>query len=203
MQISNNLLEAMKDESDSIKASIGRMVFEAARDLKNLNSKNRINQFHELMDNGLRLDLLKSPEKAACQKDCCHCCYMNVDVFDDEAILMADLIKNGQVEIDQTEFEYQKNMDSDDFKNNPRPCIFLKQNECQIYKNRPAACRKYYVTGDVQDCAIQDGSPKIVKILFLPRSEVTYSAMINITPIKGNATLAHMVNKELEKNEGL
>ena len=197
MFISKILKEALKDESEDTIREIGRMVFEITRGLKNLNGKKRISLAHEMMDQEVYLGLRNNPNKAACQKGCSHCCYMGVDILDDEAILMADMIKDGQVEIDQNEFEKQKNMDSDDFKKNPRPCIFLKESECQIYESRPLACRKYYVMGNIQDCVIQSGLSKTVKILFLPRGEIVYSAMLNVTPSKKNATLAHMINKEL------
>ena len=201
LSISNALMTVIEAESEAgndIKEDMVRIILALVTHLKKFEGKKRIEQLHKEMDKALIIDLHKNPETITCKKGCSHCCDMRVDIFDDEAVLMADIIRNNQVKINREEFKRQRSLGNKDFENSSRPCIFLRKNKCQIYESRPAACRKYYVTGNVLDCAFKAGPKKKVKILFLPYGEMVYSAMTNITPFRENATIAYMVNNALQ-----
>lgn len=91
----------------------------------------------------------------SCKKGCCHCCYINVDISQAEAIILLPHVKPEQKEI------LRRQANARNFNQLPyqdRKCIFLKKGECSVYADRPLACRKYFVVNDPEKC---DTSVKI------------------------------------------
>jgi Fe-S-cluster containining protein len=96
-------------------------------------------------------------ENISCKKGCSACCHTQVSATQDEAILLADLIKKGH-KIDWTRFHKQKqvgNSHADWYKlsHADRGCIFLDSEKgCSIYEHRPLVCRTNNVISSTKNC---------------------------------------------------
>jgi len=118
--------------------------------------------------------------ETSCHKDCSHCCFLNVDTFAHERILilafMPLLIHQSHIweiisfQIKEWERQFKILLSKhklDNFvlnKDNYQlmikvyekakiPCPFLLQNECFIYTVRPIVCRTYLVSSSPEQCA--------------------------------------------------
>lgn len=111
------------------------------------------------------------------------CCSVSVDVSEDEAALLATMVKNGEAEYSKERLALQQGITEEgegkfdewgalSFKD--RRCIFLKEdNRCGVYEQRPIACRKWFVRDDPKDCEDYKGRATIQSI---PPAEVVASA---------------------------
>lgn len=170
-----------KRGKDRGKAFLNQIDDAIAHDLKSFNAK-------------------ENQKKITCTKGCHHCCYMNIDIFKEEAIALAIKIRKKQVWFNKEEFEIQKDMTSEDRQNQPpRPCIFLKEGTCSIYKDRPSTCRKYYVVSEPEACSLLKNRGGEVASPLLYNAEIVYTAMAKVSPFPENASMPYMINKMLKK----
>lgn len=112
-----------------------------------------------------------------CKRGCSACCYLAVDITDDEAELLAEIVEGGH-EIDRELLREQYPADTltkfGSLARDRRRCVFLGKDEaCSIYESRPAACRKYLVSGTSEQC--QDYNGKTSRVVITP-VEVAASA---------------------------
>lgn len=121
----------------------------------------------------------KASKDITCRKGCSHCCYMFVQITRSEALFLAKLAKNAK--IDKQRLEKQaacKDVDSFiSLSKQDRQCVFLKNNKCSIYNNRPSACRTYYVVSDPKLC--QTDTAQDVSVIFDAMSEILVTAFMN------------------------
>lgn len=95
--------------------------------------------------------LMFAPDGHSCKRGCSHCCHVNVDIFPFEADRMWALYKRDKDEV----IEVQSKFGQKDYLVSPREksaCVFLKNNECSIYEQRPYACRNLYVFTPPEYC---------------------------------------------------
>lgn len=80
----------------------------------------------------------------ACKRGCSHCCHIKADVFTFEANRLWKLYKRDQDErvAEQATYEQQDYLKKS---RDQAACVFLKNNECSIYSQRPYVCRNLYV----------------------------------------------------------
>lgn len=113
--------------------------------------------FHQLIDKEIEKTLgAETGEKPICQRGCAHCCYVEVDITDFEAELLAKLIEHYKIEIDMTRLALQGSVQRwKQLAYKERKCVFLgDDNACRIYDHRPMACRKYFVgRGEPEKCS--------------------------------------------------
>lgn len=98
---------------------------------------------------------VKIAKVSSCRKGCSYCCYINVDV----SALEAEILKPFVRAEDIPQLEKQKNLDFQGFLKLPyedKKCIFLENNQCRVYNDRPLACRKYHVISDPEICNTKD-----------------------------------------------
>lgn len=98
----------------------------------------------------------KIEKQSSCRKGCSYCCYINVDVSHLEAEILKPFVRDQ----DMPQLEKQKNLDFQDFLKLPyedKKCIFLENNQCRVYNDRPLACRKYHVISDPELCNTKNG----------------------------------------------
>ena len=91
------------------------------------------------------------PGSASCKKGCSFCCYINVDVSIMEASLLTPYVRKQDREL----MDKQKNLSFIQFNELPytdRKCIFLEDNKCRAYNDRPLACRTHFVGSLAQKC---------------------------------------------------
>jgi len=172
--------------------------------------KERVETFQKDLDAAIKVDLGQfrrrenSPHKISCQKGCSYCCYMNIAIFKEEARLLASKIKKKKIKFNRKEYEYQvgKGMNTpEDYWNDPRPCIFLdtKTRSCNIYDDRPATCRKYFVVNKPSLCKIEAGSSDKVASPPMINSEILYTAFSHATESVDCGPMPMMIKAELEK----
>ena len=127
--------------------------------------------------------------EVSCQKGCAACCYQIVAMNDDEADLLAEHVISGRVAIDIPRLKRQIGPSaSDEHWNNPalvkhadRRCVFLgADNTCQVYEDRPAACRKYFVRTDPVLCDLETNPHGKVQSMCINQAEVLTSAAYNL-----------------------
>jgi Fe-S-cluster containining protein len=125
----------------------------------------------------------RSDTKVPCQKGCAHCCYQEVMILDDEAILYSKMIKSGLVTINRDRLKSQAKLkDYNEWKSVPqerRACVFLNGNECSIYEDRPLSCRKFFVQSSPESCSDIHGTSLVLMIL---NAEIFLSAALNLKP---------------------
>lgn len=131
-----------------------------------------------------------------CAKGCSFCCHIAVDITEAEAKFLVELHAD---KIDQGRFFVQRDQKDENFSKLPyyaRKCIFLKENECSIYTNRPMSCRKYLVTGPPEECNSELYPEGIVENYGSLKTEIIASAALNI---QSHGLMANMISKELRK----
>lgn len=140
---------------------------------------NRAKIIHRLIDQELEL---VHPLKYTCSKGCGYCCYLEVEITQDEGELLTQLILDGH-KIDRNRLEIQGNRErkSNDWIPILKPenqCIFLGTNNiCSIYENRPSICRKHLVTTPPTKCADAHGNPMALTV---PIATVIISAAVSL-----------------------
>lgn len=99
----------------------------------------------------------------SCSVGCSACCRSFAkQITDDEADLLASLVKSGTVTIDLDKLNQQANeLRSEDpelrKKAELSPCPFIgENNRCTVYADRPSVCRKYYVTSPAANCSTKE-----------------------------------------------
>lgn len=166
--------------------------------LKKLNSpEDRAKLLHTMINN-LNVDVFSHPivkQFSPCGKGCSSCCYTQVSVTEDEAIVLAKHIQDGLV-IDQELLKIQQSAqnDSDEFFKLPfqsRKCIFLDdQGACRVYEDRPSVCRTNAVLGSAEQC---DTSVEIKpqRLIKTPQSDMVIYAQFLFS--QKNGALPNMI----------
>jgi Fe-S-cluster containining protein len=94
--------------------------------------------------------------KADCRSKCPWCCYQNVQVSTVEAFKVARSVSPGDIprleEWAEKIRPYNENLEvmEDRFRKGI-PCVFLKNQRCSVYENRPTICRAFMAV-DHREC---------------------------------------------------
>ncbi len=138
----------------------------------------RARAVHRLIDHEYKI---KPPKDVSCSKGCVACCTtFPKQVSNDEAALLASVVRERKIEIDLENLKIQAQA-----KSKARGCPFLTSDlSCGVYDVRPAACRKYHVTSPKELCADENGQvtpqielmPEIITsaALSLPDAEIGF-----------------------------
>jgi Fe-S-cluster containining protein len=116
-----------------------------------------------------------------CGKRCSHCCYSHVAITSDEADLLAQKIKEKNIQIDYAKLNIQQAAgDSIELWNKiPHPmrsCVLLDESgSCSLYEDRPSACRVNNVVSDPQYCRLDQGEQPI-RLLLTERADMAMVA---------------------------
>lgn len=148
-----------------------------------------VKAFYEAFDEGLA-ESTKS-QLLSCAKGCHFCCGQNVNIWTDEAAVIADYCKEHDIPIPKKYLQEQlKHEWRSVAKTEVRWCTFLKDGECSIYPVRPIACRKYLVASPPEKCDTvkypsDHGHRVAIAIFTLPEIEV--SAFSGVMSDKGKS----------------
>ena len=201
MSIQQTLIRISKltTNPDGFLQEMAQLIQDMVAVLRPIRGVKRAKALFKIIDNGIAIDRKVNPEPT-CKIGCSFCCHMNVDIFEDEAIYLAQKVKKGEIVYNEEEFERQKTLDADGLWADPRPCIFLKDNKCSIYEHRPSGCRKYFVVVDdpAKTCKMEPFVDREVGTLAMVNAEIVYSALANLTPMGKNASLAFMLDAALK-----
>lgn len=132
----------------------------------------------------------------SCKVGCANCCFPQAHITQDEAKLLARLVKNGDVDIDFKKLEdYASFMGTPGEWNAKRQaCVFLGDDKtCQVYEDRPLACRNHYVRSNPAHCATDFPA----QVLNNPWIEAVSAACATVS---GDGPLPRMVLAELKKD---
>ena len=118
----------------------------------------------------------------SCRKGCAGCCHYEIEITNDEAELLKQLVQNGlpiaRDRLDEQAARERKSADWGRFWNPGNRCVFLGKNgECRVYAERPAICRKHLVTTPAEACTTPGDSVSPVHVLM---AEILLSAALSI-----------------------
>ena len=113
---------------------------------------------HVSLDGVLERDREKDRESRGirCGKGCDHCCRVPVEVFPQEALLLARVAREAGIALDVDRLRRQSRYGSETWREqapSDRACVFLgSDGACKVYEFRPSACRKLYVLSEPELC---------------------------------------------------
>lgn len=141
---------------------------------------------HIAMDELLRRDRAKNPgsEMIQCGKGCNHCCHEAVEIWPQEAVLLAGVVRETGMTLDMARLERQSQFTVDTWRQQPiadKACLFLgSDGACTVYESRPNACRKLLVVTDPALCDAEKSKPDSVGRWFSWEAELMESAALEV-----------------------
>jgi len=153
------LSKAIQQSSEEDKRLIGEQIIHWAETYESVKAEKGEQlaiafMYHEI-DKAIEMHLTRSTRAVSCKKGCSICCEQYVSVSKDEATVLLAKLTESQTWIDFKKAKSQSNHDTDSWvkqDKETRTCMFLKDNACSIYEQRPAACRTYFVYSDPKLC---------------------------------------------------
>lgn len=141
---------------------------------------------HQAMDALLEQDRENGAgsENIRCGKGCSHCCREAVEIWPQEAALLAEtLTASGRV-LDMARLARQSAYTVDTWRQQPiadKACAFLGvDGACTVYESRPNACRKLLVVTDPVLCDAEQSKPDSVGRWFSWEAELMESAALEV-----------------------
>lgn len=141
---------------------------------------------HADMDRLLEQDRRSNPGAAAirCGKGCSHCCNGPVEIWAQEAALLAAQVQAAGLPLDMARLERQSRYSVESWREQPvadQACVFLDgDGACRVYEVRPNTCRKLLVTSDPQMCDISRGMHEGIERWFVWEAEMMESAALEV-----------------------
>ncbi len=144
----------------------------------------------------------EKPSTTSCRSGCAYCCSQFVTVSRSEAQHLLKVAQAKGIEIDFERAKRQARVEDKDWHNLPRadqPCVFLdtETSQCRVYRDRPLACRKYFVVGDPKMCDINHNPGELQPIWYQLDAELVSTAWMTVD---GCHSLPHQLLQEV-KNE--
>jgi len=118
---------------------------------------------HAAMDAQLQQDSASIPEGNGirCGKGCSHCCHGPVEIWPQEAVLLAQFVRDAGLMPDLALMERQSAYTVETWREQAvadQACVFLDaKGACSVYASRPNTCRKLLVMSDPACCDLQQG----------------------------------------------
>jgi Fe-S-cluster containining protein len=206
LNISESLSDLLHQMTPNQQDQVSEMMtfyYEQYQEMVKGNPKDRISVaagVHRAVQQSLDSQIKQEKEhKVSCKKGCSFCCFLRVDITNDEADLLTTYAKEQKVEIDYEKLKKQITPNNDEFMKLPakdRKCIFLNDfGSCKVYKHRPSSCRKLIVVSDPYTCDTENNlGAQIGKLVDL-EAEVITAASLNATPSGSMAEMLIKSNK--------
>lgn len=166
--------------------------------LKNLRTHDRLQAIREIykaIDGFFAAAPQENKKDIQCKEGCTACCFIDVDLSEDEAAVIVDHCKENKIEIDKDYLMQQAAVGRKTYSPVSK-CVFLKDDLCSIYPVRPIACRKHWVKTDPALCDFSNNIVNPVGGYFDVNTEVLASAMLNVSETK---SLEKALLAELDK----
>jgi Fe-S-cluster containining protein len=155
---------------------------------------------HGMIDDILNRDRGRSADSGAiqCRKGCDRCCRLPVEIWPQEAALLAAAARDAGIELDRARLERQSRHTIESWLRQPaadRTCVFLGDDgACRVYAARPNACRKLLVTSDPALCDTEKHAPGTAERWFSWESEMLELAALEVF---GRGLMARLLLAEL------
>jgi Fe-S-cluster containining protein len=193
--ISENLSNMYDQLDDAGKMTVQEMLAHYMDEYKRMKMENPFDlisvahtvqkEVQKNIDNRVKLSNKEGEHKVSCRQGCSFCCYLWVDITDDEALLLTKYAQENKIDIDYDRLEKQLVDNIEEFNKLPlqvRRCPFLDNNgSCKVYDVRPTSCRTLNVVSDPKLCdtSIHKGG-KVLRLADL-ESEAMSCATTNAT----------------------
>jgi Fe-S-cluster containining protein len=134
----------------------------------------------------------------SCRTRCCGCCHCEVEITRDEAAVLHERVTGGMA-IDPARLAVQAGRERlspewAKFWSRENRCVFLaEEGTCRIYDDRPAACRRLFVTTPPEACTTAGAAVATVRILL---AEILLSAAMSLDE-GGFASISKMLQPML------
>lgn len=119
-----------------------------------------------------------------CRRGCSHCCHGPVEIWAQEALLLAEHLRRGGRSPDLGKLERQSGYSVETWREQPaadQACVFLGgDGACTVYEVRPNTCRKLLVTSDPRHCDISRGEYERIERRFCWEAEMMESAALEV-----------------------
>lgn len=163
----------------------------------------RTKVFHQDVDDIISRDLFGVAglgHEIICSKGCSSCCSQPVMVTQSEANLLMETARLKSVGIDWDKIEKQKDLNMESWTTSLQEaearCVFLENTSgaCQVWENRPANCRNYFVTGSNAHCSIFNRNSDISRSMKSILADVCISAFYALE--QGDLMLAEVLFRQ-------
>jgi len=166
--------------------------------LRNRNRIETIKEVYKAIDKYFDNAPGENKKDIQCRTGCTHCCFIDVDISEDEAAIILNYCNENDIKIDKEYLEKQAAVGRKTYSELSR-CVFLKEdNLCSIYPVRPIACRKHWVKTDPSLCDFSNNIVHRVGRYFDINTEILASALLNA---ENTGTFEKMMLDELKKEE--
>ena len=156
-----------------------------------------IKEVYKAIDNYFDNAPAENKKEIQCKAGCTHCCFIDVDISEDEAAIILNYCNENGIEIDKEYLEKQAAVGRKKYTELSR-CVFLKDDMCSVYPVRPIACRKHWVKTDPSLCDFSNNIVHRVGGYFDINTEILASALLNA---ENTGTFEKMMLDALKKNE--
>jgi hypothetical protein len=141
---------------------------------------------HAAMDAQLQRDRAAAPvgKQIRCGKGCSHCCHGPVEIWPQEAALLAQFVRDAGLRPDLARLERQSAHTVETWRRQvaaDQACVLLDQDgACSVYDVRPNACRKLLVMSDPACCDVGQGRTEQIDRWFSWEAEMMEVAALEV-----------------------
>ncbi|MBX3651114.1 MAG: YkgJ family cysteine cluster protein [Burkholderiales bacterium] len=141
---------------------------------------------HTAMDAQLQRDSVSVPEgkPIRCGRGCSHCCHGPVEIWPQEAALLAQFVRDAGLRPDLARLERQSHYTVETWREQAvadQACVFLDhEGACSVYAARPNTCRKLLVMSDPACCDVQQGRTDEIDRWFSWEAEMMEVAALEV-----------------------
>lgn len=159
---------------------------------------------HAAMDTQLQQNSATLPEgkQIRCGKGCSHCCHGPVEIWPQEAALLAQFVRDAGLTPDLELLERQSRYTVETWREQAvadQACVFLDADgACLVYSARPNTCRKLLVMSDPAFCDARQGRMEDIDRWFSWEAEMMEVAALEVfgTALMPKSLLAALNGRE-------
>jgi len=166
LQITCTLKELCKTFDDDQRSDLGHVILDFIEQIKEQQaaglmpaqvSASRHQAADQFIEEGKAVS--SASKDIGCLAGCSHCCHIAVAITTAEAEELVAVARAKGIVLDKAKLARQAQHDDQTWLSQPaedRRCVFLgADNHCQVYRQRPFSCRKYFSTAEPVLCNVE------------------------------------------------